>query len=268
MRRWHSFAGCGCIPICRVRRSTFVNVSSTEALAIFEGKAREFRGPARLNLRQALSDGAYLKTRWSLFLGRKLVPLVTADATVQELASAYPFYADSPGVILPEAPDGWSTAWFGKFDSRSFSTRQKAAEAIVKLLDDAGWRVVKITDGKVLFLSPKNYELLLAAKSRARQEALSRQFEGDGPASEKEASAQMLSRLWRAGFLEDQVKRQLVEKHYRLVLRQLTGVGLPAWMYEASGRFPFQIFRPTSRPHCIETICPSGHRAGPSGRAR
>ncbi len=58
--------------------------------------------------------------------------------------------------------------------------------------------------------------------------------------SGKDRNAQILSKLWRAGLLKDEIKDQLVEEHYQLVLRQiLERDGRPSWDIQCHQTFPF-----------------------------
>ncbi|MDQ6630740.1 MAG: hypothetical protein M3Y82_03160, partial [Verrucomicrobiota bacterium] len=59
-------------------------------------------------------------------------------------------------------------------------------------------------------------------------------------AVEKEHDAQTLSDLWRADLLKGEIKGQLIEKYYHLVLRQIpTKDGYPSWDVRSSQTFPF-----------------------------
>ena len=53
-------------------------------------------------------------------------------------------------------------------------------------------------------------------------------------------SAYVLSELWRAGLLKDEIKEQLVSEHYRVVLLQSHGSGgVPSFVVRCYQTFPF-----------------------------
>ena len=228
-------------------------VSSAEAILLFERNAAEFRGVPRLSVRQAIKDRAHLAVCARLLFGAKLTALVTTNASLGELAKAFATYSPFGNVIVPGEAQDISAPRFGKFDSGRYVTRWRAAGAIDKLLRDAGWRVEQLADGKIIFLSPSDHELLLAAKSPPLQEKLAQKFDQAEDSADKQHSAHNLSRLWRTGFLADQTKRQLVERHYRLVLRQLPKEW-PSWEVRIEPLFPF--------PHVWTDFTPTLYQNG------
>jgi len=77
-------------------------------------------------------------------------------------------------------------------------------------------------------------------KIAEQQEAIFKEFNQTNAQATKDNDAQILSDLWRAGLLKDEIKEQLVQEHYQLVLRQLpAGNGVPGWDVRTSQTFPF-----------------------------
>lgn len=230
-----------------------VPLSSGEAEAVLSidrgGKpganmpCKEYRAVEPFDLRRALKDLAYLKQRVRQFFGRKPPALVTADASLGDLAAALAICDNPRGVILPyssarrgpalprrgksELPNSEaagsqvmdfvptaSAQRFGPFDSRSYAMRWKAAHAIRKLLMDAGWRLARLTDGKLAIVSPADLELLFLASSPAEREQLLQDFNQPQCPSDKQAAAQFLSIFWRAGVVADSIKSRLAPDHF------------------------------------------------------
>jgi hypothetical protein len=216
-----------------------VNMSRSEALLVFRHQGAQFHGPGPFELLKATKDPAYLKMRGQLLFGAKLHSLTTTNASLGELAAAFASYANCRTVIVPGEPQEVFAGRFGIFNSSRFSTRWRAAGGITKLLADAGWHVVRLTDGSIAFVSQYGYELLLAAKSAELQTKVLRRFDLLKNSPEKNIAAQILSDLWFADFLGDQIKGQLAEEHYHLVLRQLPYDGYPSWDVRSVLTFPF-----------------------------
>jgi hypothetical protein len=92
--------------------------------------------------------------------------------------------------------------------------RWKAANALRKLLLDAGWRLARLTDGKVAIVSPKDLELLFLAGSQAKKEQLLAAFNQPQSPSDKQEASRLLSIFWRAGVLSDSIKSRLAPDHF------------------------------------------------------
>jgi hypothetical protein len=58
--------------------------------------------------------------------------------------------------------------------------------------------------------------------------------------SDKNRDAQILSDLWRADLLKDEIKEQLVQEHYQIMLQQIPSRdGIPSWIANCRQTFPF-----------------------------
>ena len=203
----------------------------------------EYRGIEPLDLRRALKDWAYLKKRVLWIFRTKPPALVTTDASLAELAAELAVCGNPKGIIVPSAsartnpalswhgqskllePEGGGSQdmghskaapaqKFGPFDSRLYSSRNKAANAIRKLLTDAGWRLARLTDARVAIVSPTDLELLLLASAPEEKERLLKEFNQPQSPSNKQAAAQLLSIFWRAGLLPDSLKSRLAPDHF------------------------------------------------------
>lgn len=77
-------------------------------------------------------------------------------------------------------------------------------------------------------------------KIAERQEAIFATFNQSKDQAENDSNGQTLSFLWRAGLLNDEIKEQLMQKHYRIVLQQISSRdGVPSWVVHSSLTFPF-----------------------------
>ena len=77
-------------------------------------------------------------------------------------------------------------------------------------------------------------------KIAERQEAISKEFNQTTTQAAKDNDAQILSDLWRAGLLKDEIKEQLVQEHYQFVLQQIPSKdGIPSWIVKCHQTFPF-----------------------------
>jgi hypothetical protein len=182
-------------------------------------------------------EAAYLNVQARLFAGAKLLSLVKTNPTSPEGATAYAAYANYNSVIVAEDT---VQRRIGAFDSGRYLTRWSAARAIQQLLGTAELHLLRLTDNTVAFLSQHNSDLLQAATSPAKQEALVKQFDEQQNAARKQAAGVVLSELWRAGFLADFLKTQLLQEHYHLVLLpDPLDKGISGWKLQCQPTFPF-----------------------------
>ena len=74
----------------------------------------------------------------------------------------------------------------------------------------------------------------------AEQDGLLDEFQRTSVQAFKDRSAYLLSELWNAGLLRDEIKEQLVKEHYRVVLLQIYGnYGAPNFVVKGYQTFPF-----------------------------
>ena len=73
-----------------------------------------------------------------------------------------------------------------------------------------------------------------------QQEEIFKGFRQTKDPVEKDRNAQTLSDIWGAGLLSDEIRDQLVQDYFQLVLRQISpSYGVPSWIVHSSQNFPF-----------------------------
>jgi hypothetical protein len=215
-----------------------LSISSSEAVRLFDVPPAEFHGPGPAKLASLVNSLGYFKLRMRLMFGAKLYRLATTNASLSDLSQALAAFTCASGVIAPG--DFWQLGRheFGSFNSDPYGMRWSAARAIGRTLQDAGWRVLGASDGKLIVVSQGTAELLLAAGSPALQWTSVKTFADTKNRLTKQYVGTMLERLWRDGFLDDKVKEELTKQYYRLDMRQQR-LGIPGWEVRLEQTFPF-----------------------------
>src|SRR5579863_2616551 len=221
----------------RARRDAELPLSLSDAFILLNNRWASLPGPGPFDWRKAMGDGNYLKQQGRLFLGGKSFSVATPNAPLRECALGLAEYARYSNVVISQ---DITTTHIGAFYSGKHLMRWGAANAIRKLIDDAGLRVLELTNDTLVILTPQNYELFLTAASGARQEAAVKDFDTETNAQKKQETAGILSNLWQAGFLEDATKKKLLEEHYRLVLDEIQlGPEVSEIRVQCDPTFPF-----------------------------
>jgi hypothetical protein len=139
---------------------TSVRMSSQQVMSFLGRNAISLAGIGPLHVRQALTNSAHLDVQARLLVGQKLYRLQTTNASLGQLMIALSYYANKEVMVLTEPEDAWAGR-FGPFDSTAYATRHEAANAIKQQLNNANWHLLRLTDGKLMFVSEADRKLLL-----------------------------------------------------------------------------------------------------------
>lgn len=130
-----------------------VQMSSGEVMLFLGRNAIGLSGFGPLSIRQALTNRTHFQTQARLLGGQKLYSLKTANASLQQFVVALSYYANKEVLVLGEPQEEWETNTLGPFDSTAYRTRFGAASAIENRLRLAGWHLLRLTDGTLMFVS-------------------------------------------------------------------------------------------------------------------